>query len=120
MSSMKVAIDSGPLNTGHKVRGIGAYTRELVKAMEKVKDGDLLFTVGGHWTHTGFGPMVAFDYLNGFTPDERKMYIEYTQVTQDTVESYIENFIDKAYVMDFTKVSKTTNPDSVYDFALPF
>ncbi len=29
---MKVAIDTGPLTTGHKVRGIGVHTRELLKA----------------------------------------------------------------------------------------
>ena len=31
---MKVAIDSGPLKTGHKVRGIGVHTRELVKSLQ--------------------------------------------------------------------------------------
>jgi len=30
---MRVAIDSGPLKGGHSVRGIGAYTRELLKAL---------------------------------------------------------------------------------------
>jgi len=32
---MRVAIDSGPLTSGHKVRGIGVHTRELVKALER-------------------------------------------------------------------------------------
>ena len=31
---MKVAIDSGPLTSGHAVRGIGVYTRELLKALK--------------------------------------------------------------------------------------
>lgn len=35
---MKVAIDSGPLNSGHKVRGIGMYTRELSKELKNLKD----------------------------------------------------------------------------------
>lgn len=31
----KVAIDSGPLTSGHKVRGVGVYTRELLRALKK-------------------------------------------------------------------------------------
>lgn len=90
------------------------------EAIEKVKNGELLFTVGGHWVHTGFGPMVAFDYLNGFEPEERKMFIEYTEVSVETVESYIENFIEKEYVFDFTSISKSSDPNNVYDLTLPF
>jgi glycosyltransferase involved in cell wall biosynthesis len=30
---MKIAIDSGPLSSGHSARGVGAYTRELLKAL---------------------------------------------------------------------------------------
>ena len=33
----KIAIDSGPLTSGHKVRGVGVYTRELIKALKKEK-----------------------------------------------------------------------------------
>ncbi len=35
---MKVAIDSGPLVTGHAVRGIGAHTAHLIKHLKKIKD----------------------------------------------------------------------------------
>ena len=36
---MKVAIDKGPLITGHKVRGIGVHLRELLLALdEKTKE----------------------------------------------------------------------------------
>ncbi len=36
---MRVAIDSGPLTSGHSVRGVGLYTRELIKALnEKSKN----------------------------------------------------------------------------------
>lgn len=30
---MKIAIDTGPLKSGHKIRGIGMYTSELIKAL---------------------------------------------------------------------------------------
>lgn len=32
---MKVAIDTGPLNSGHAIRGVGAYTRSLIEALQK-------------------------------------------------------------------------------------
>ncbi len=38
---MKVAIDSGPLNSGHKVRGVGAYTRSLIDSMMALKQKDI-------------------------------------------------------------------------------
>lgn len=34
---MKVAIDTGPLTSGHQVRGIGVHTRELLQALKKVE-----------------------------------------------------------------------------------
>lgn len=36
---MRIAVDSGPLTSGHSVRGIGTYTRELVSAMKKTPGG---------------------------------------------------------------------------------
>jgi glycosyltransferase involved in cell wall biosynthesis len=30
---MKIAVDSGPLTSGHKIRGVGMYTGELLKAL---------------------------------------------------------------------------------------
>ncbi|MBI2066042.1 glycosyltransferase family 4 protein [Candidatus Woesebacteria bacterium] len=35
---MKVAIDSGPLVTGHAIRGIGTHTGHLIKHLKKIKD----------------------------------------------------------------------------------
>ena len=35
----KVAIDREPLTGGHAVRGVGAYTRELIKALERESKG---------------------------------------------------------------------------------
>ena len=38
---MKVAIDSGPLKTGHSVRGIGAHTRELIFSLKNYVSGNI-------------------------------------------------------------------------------
>lgn len=42
---MKVAIDSGPLNSGDAIRGIGIHTKELIKAIEKIKHKDMQIEV---------------------------------------------------------------------------
>lgn len=43
---MKVAIDRGPLESGHKVRGVGAYTAEIIKAIKRLRDEEIkLFDV---------------------------------------------------------------------------
>ena len=34
---MKVAVDAGPTTSGHSVRGVGLYARELISALEKNK-----------------------------------------------------------------------------------
>src|SRR5258708_7523667 len=35
---MRVAIDSGPLNSGDSIRGIGFHTKELVNELSKLQD----------------------------------------------------------------------------------
>lgn len=40
---MKVAIDTGPLESGHKVRGIGVHTRELVRELKRIKNNKFKF-----------------------------------------------------------------------------
>lgn len=42
---MRVAIDSGPLNSGDKIRGIGFHTRELVRELEKLQNADFKLDV---------------------------------------------------------------------------
>jgi len=39
---MKVGIDTSPLKSEHKVRGVGMYTKRLVEALEKLKSGEKL------------------------------------------------------------------------------
>jgi glycosyltransferase involved in cell wall biosynthesis len=35
MDRLRIAIDNGPLNSGHAVRGVGTYTKELINALGK-------------------------------------------------------------------------------------
>jgi glycosyltransferase involved in cell wall biosynthesis len=39
--TVSVAIDSGPLTSGHKIRGVGAYTRELINGFSKQAEKDV-------------------------------------------------------------------------------
>lgn len=45
---MRIAIDSTPLATGHKKRGIGLYTKKLIEALRKIDKSNeyILFTRG--------------------------------------------------------------------------
>jgi hypothetical protein len=36
---MNIAIDSGPLESGHKVRGVGFHTQELIEAIKRQRIG---------------------------------------------------------------------------------
>lgn len=42
---MKVAIDVSPLKTGHKFRGIGSYTENLIEGLKEIKNKDFDFTL---------------------------------------------------------------------------
>lgn len=38
---MKVAVDTGPLDSKHQIRGIGVHTRELINHLKEIKDPDI-------------------------------------------------------------------------------
>lgn len=40
---LKVAIDKNPLVSGHKIRGVGRYTTELISSLSKASFGKILF-----------------------------------------------------------------------------
>lgn len=41
INKVKIAINTSPLELGHKVRGIGIYTRELIKAIKALESKDI-------------------------------------------------------------------------------
>jgi len=61
---MKVAIDSGPLNSGHSVRGIGAHTRELISSLKDIDAFD--FQSNGHKLYTNSNDVVHFTSFHPF------------------------------------------------------
>lgn len=69
---MKVAIDTGPLTSGHRVRGIGVHTTELIKELEllakKKKGFDLIsfdFSDKNRFVKEKFD-IVHYPYFNPF------------------------------------------------------
>lgn len=42
---MKVAVDCGPLTSGHAVRGVGTYVGELIKEIKRLSDKDKKLTI---------------------------------------------------------------------------
>lgn len=70
---MRVAIDAGPLESGHKVRGVGFYTRSLIEALESLsrKVGGLKidafnFEKDEMKVKAGFYDIVHIPYFNPF------------------------------------------------------
>lgn len=66
---MKIAIDSGPLTSGHKMRGVGVYTRELIVALaqesKKIK-GLKITALDFEKTDLNKFDLVNYTYFNPF------------------------------------------------------
>lgn len=70
---MKVAIDSGPLSSGHLVRGVGKYTQELIKALreesKRVKELEIDtfdLSTDKSWLLANQYDVVHYTYFNPF------------------------------------------------------
>jgi len=64
---MRVAIDSGPLNSGHKVRGIGMYTRELSEELKNLSNNKFeIETVDFRKTDLGKYDIVHYTHFNPY------------------------------------------------------
>ncbi len=90
----------------------------------QVRDGEQLFTEGGHWLQGGFALILLYDWLNGnrIPADEAYVELEMLAVTKDKVDQYEREFpggIPKGF--DFTKYSKTYTPTVGYaSFSLKY
>lgn len=74
LKTMKVAFNSLPLSTGHKVRGIGTYTRNLLSQLQK--DHDLQIVEFGKINEVKNAGIVHYPYFDLFkrTLPFRKKY----------------------------------------------
>lgn len=62
---MKVALDTSPLTSGHRVRGIGAYTKNLSQALAKISDLELVTFQGARIPDCD---LVHYPYFDLFFP----------------------------------------------------
>ncbi len=70
---MRIAIDAGPLESGHKIRGVGFYTRSLIEALDSVskeigglKIDAFNFEKEEMKLQTGFYDIIHIPYFNPF------------------------------------------------------
>lgn len=78
-----------------------------------VKNGEILFDVGGHWLQGAFAVTMMFDYLNGFDlPEDRNVKLTPIPVFQEDVDDFLSVFVDFLPPYDVTEYSRTFNPDA--------
>ena len=93
----------------------------LAPAVESMQAGELFFSIGGHYLQAAFGAVVAFDAASGeeYTGEDR-ISLSLMAVTQDEVDTFAESYLSGESPIDFTELSKVTNPDADYVFELSF
>lgn len=81
-----------------------------------VKDGSLLFDIGGHWLQGGFALVVMYDYLNGnkITADKANVKLDLLPLTQDVVPLFEAKYPNGVPEYDFKLHSRTYTPDGPF------
>ncbi len=91
----------------------------LGPAVESMQAGELWFSTGGHYLQTAFAAIVAYDVASGIEYDgELNIQLDLLTVSQENLDQYEEKFMSDSSPIDWTSLSKVTNPDATYDFAL--
>ena len=82
--------------------------------VEAVRDGDLLFDIGGHWLQGGFALVMLYDHLNGhpIPADLANVKLDLLPLTQDLVDDFERDFPDGVPEYDFQDRSRTYNADA--------
>jgi ABC-type sugar transport system substrate-binding protein len=76
-------------------------------AVQAVKDGKLLVTVGGGYACGAFALTELYDYLNGHNPKSRNVLIPLLAVTPQNVSAYQSQVLNGMSTYDFKAVSTT-------------
>lgn len=79
--------------------------------VQAVKDGKLLFDIGGHWLQGGFAVVLMYDYLHGFKipKDQSNMKISLLPLTQDKVALFEKIYPNGVPAYDFKAHSKAVS-----------
>ena len=84
--------------------------------VELVKKGEQIFDLGGHWLQGGFGLVMLYDHIKGFTvpKDRANVLLRFLPLTQELVPQFEKDFPNGMPVYDFKKFSKAYNPNAEF------
>ena len=79
-----------------------------------VKDGSLLFDIGGHWLQGGFALVMMHDHLNGhpIPAEQAEVKLDLLPLTRDRVAQFEADFPGGVPSYDFKARSRTFTPDA--------
>jgi ABC-type sugar transport system substrate-binding protein len=82
--------------------------------MEPLKNGDLLFDIGGHWLQGGFALVMLYDTIKGHPVPEKQATVKLAllPLTKDRVAQYEKDFPGGLPAYDFKAHSQTYNPSA--------
>ena len=81
-----------------------------------VKEGDLLFDIGGHWLQGGFALVIMYDWLNGnkIPAAQANVKLNLLPLTIDTVDDFEKKYPNGVPAYDFKEHSKTYNENAPF------
>ncbi|MBF0230829.1 MAG: ABC transporter substrate-binding protein [Desulfamplus sp.] len=93
------------------------------EGLEKVKSGEMVTSLGGHFMTGGWALVLLHDYHNGrdFTDEGLELkYKIFSAINRQNIDNFMTKFGDRDWSkIDFTKFSKITNKDLIkYNFGI--
>jgi len=81
-----------------------------------VKQGDLLFDIGGHWLQGGFALVIMYDWLNGnkIPESQANVKLNLLPLTIDTVDDFEKKYPNGVPAYNFKEHSKTYNANAPF------
>jgi ABC-type sugar transport system substrate-binding protein len=84
--------------------------------VEAVKNGELLFDIGGHWLQGGYALIIMYDWLNGIKIPSSKANIklDLLPLTKERIKDFESKFPNGVPAFDFKASSKVFNRKADY------
>lgn len=111
-TGVMAAITSAGKTPGQDIMVVGMDLNP--ENVDAVRDGHLLFDIGGHWLQGGFALVMMFDHLNGHPvpADQAEVKLDLLPLTQALVPQFEADFPGGVPQYDFRERSRTFNPDA--------
>lgn len=84
--------------------------------VEAVKNGELLFDIGGHWLQGGYALIIMYDWLNGnkISSNKANIKLDLLPLTKERIKDFESKFPNGVPAFDFKASSKVFNPKADY------